>query len=154
MWYCEIHSPGISIEKDLLIFVFVSNIVWMFLHFHWPLCQHIKGTSALCPTFYHPSCVEGRQEATGTSSPHRPERLQKDAAACSQLSESYNINYTQTISRIAQLRNLLTSRRLSPTSATSTFRPNRSLTRAAFSEAHMQVKSNMATSGWPQGFVA
>lgn len=43
----------------------------------------------------------------------------------------------------------LTSNRLSPTSATSRLWPLRWRTMAAFSEAYMQVKSNMATSGWP-----
>lgn len=43
----------------------------------------------------------------------------------------------------------LTSNRLSPTSATSRLWPWRWRTIAAFSEAYMQVKSNMATSGWP-----
>lgn len=43
----------------------------------------------------------------------------------------------------------LTSNRLSPTSATSSLCPLRWRTMAAFSEAYMQVKSNIATSGWP-----
>lgn len=43
----------------------------------------------------------------------------------------------------------LTSNRLSPTSATSSLWPCRWRTMAAFSDAYMQVKSNMATSGWP-----
>lgn len=43
----------------------------------------------------------------------------------------------------------LTSSRLSPTSATTNWCPCFSLIRAAFSEAYMLVKSNMATSGWP-----
>lgn len=44
---------------------------------------------------------------------------------------------------------VLTSRRLSPTKATSNWCPFCSRTKAAFSEAYMQVKSNMATSGCP-----
>lgn len=44
---------------------------------------------------------------------------------------------------------VLTSRRLSPTRATSNWCPFCSRTKAAFSEAYMQVKSNMATSGCP-----
>lgn len=42
-----------------------------------------------------------------------------------------------------------TSSKLSPTRATSSWCDCRSRTRAAFSEAYMEVKSNMATSGCP-----
>lgn len=42
-----------------------------------------------------------------------------------------------------------TSSKLSPTSATRSLWPLRCRTMAAFSEAYMQVKSNMATSGCP-----
>lgn len=42
-----------------------------------------------------------------------------------------------------------TSKRLSPTSATSSWWPFCSRTRAAFSDAYMHVKSNIATSGCP-----
>ena len=43
----------------------------------------------------------------------------------------------------------VTSRRLSPTSVMKSLWPRRSMTRDAFSAANMDVKSNMATSGWP-----
>lgn len=58
----------------------------------------------------------------------------------------------QAPNRVKQNRNRrdpLTSKRLSPTSATSSLWPLRCRTMAAFSDAYMQVKSNMATSGWP-----
>lgn len=52
------------------------------------------------------------------------------------------------------LSSFLTSSKLSPTSATRSWCPNLSRTSAAFSEACMLVKSNMATSGCPQWFRA
>lgn len=127
-----------------------------------PLSQHLKGGFSLSPAPHHPARVHGCQETSSDTGAHGPERLQTDTQTDRPHSTAkYGQERRKRRGRtsipgitLQQLKPLpkgisLTSNRLSPTSATSRLWPWRWRTMAAFSDAYMQVKSNMATSGWP-----
>ncbi|TNN49556.1 hypothetical protein EYF80_040231 [Liparis tanakae] len=126
------------------------------------LGQHLKRGFSLSPAPHHPARVHGCQEAAGDAGAHGPEGLQTtaDTTLNPQIWPQNNHgvmntkeggrDYEGTFRRTGTSQVVsLTSSRLSPTSATSSSWPWRWRSMAAFSEAYMQVKSNMATSGWP-----
>lgn len=127
-----------------------------------PLSQHLERGFTLSPAPHHPARVHGCQETSSDTGAHGPERLQTDTQTDRPHSTAkYGKERRKRRGRtpipgitLQHLKLLpktipLTSSRLSPTSATRRLWPWRWRTMAAFSEAYMQVKSNMATSGWP-----